>query len=69
MIAKTRRPAEDEDVARFERNDSTGSRRRTPPKRNRAVSPSDTETTGTPGGNRASLSSLSWCSPMRPSRS
>ena len=31
------------------------------------MSPSDTDTTGTPASIDARLSSLSWCSPMRPS--
>ena len=48
VIAKSRRPAEHEGVARFERHRSTGSRRFSPPNRKRAVSPIDTETTGMP---------------------
>ena len=52
---RRRRPTASERV-------STGSRRRRPPKRNRAVSPSETDTTGSPAAIDRSLSSLSWCS-------
>ena len=42
-----------------------GSRRRQAPRTNRAVSPSETDTIGTPASIVSRRSSLSWCTPMR----